>query len=190
MIGWLKGKVINLSNNYLILDVGGVGYKIYLASSQLPVLNSQIEFYIHHHIREDINDLYGFETPEELEFFQLLLGVPGVGPKVAMTIMAATTSDKLRDSIIKSDAAVLTAIGGVGQKLAAKIIVELKSKIVRGGKIDVSRFNEASQDFIDALTSLGYNRAEVNNLLSSMPSDKKTIQSQITWALKHLNGKS
>lgn len=187
MIGWLSGKVVHTGNNFVILDVDGVGYKVYLASSQFPVLSSQIELHIHHHVREDINDLYGFETPEALAFFELLLEVPGVGPKMAMNIMSAGNIEKMRDSIIKSDAAVFTAISGIGQKLAAKIIIELKPKLLRGGTVDVSRLGEASQELVDALTSLGYNRSEITKVLSAMPVSLNTTQQQVTWALKHLN---
>lgn len=185
MIGWLSGEVVHKGNGYVILDVDGVGYKIYI--SKYSVSSSKYQVFIHHHIREDINDLYGFKTAEELVFFEFLLDVPGVGPKVAMSILSGGNIEKMRDSIIKSDATVFTAITGIGQKVAAKIIVELKPKLMRGGTVDVSRLGESSQELVDALTSLGYNRTEITKVLGAMPADLTTTQTQVTWALKHLN---
>lgn len=184
MIGWLKGKVVHRGQGYVILEIGGVGYKIFVPNYQLSINNYQL--FIHHHVREDVNDLYGFDTQEELEFFELLLAVPGVGPKVAMTIMGTGNLGKLRESIVKSDTAILTAIAGVGPKLAAKIVVELKSKLVRGGRVNLAEFAKESQDLVDALQALGYNRGEISKILAKMPSDLNTTQAKVTWALKHL----
>lgn len=184
MIGYLKGKVIFRGQGFIILDTGNIGYKVYVPKFGLR--NSTFEGYIHHHIREDTSDLYGFETPEELEFFELLLSVPGVGPKMAQNVMAAGEMAKLSEAIIKSDVAVLTAVAGVGNKLASKIVVELKSKLSRGAIVDLAQFGQESAELVDALVALGYSRREIAQVLPKLPQDFKSTSEKVTWALKHL----
>lgn len=183
MIGWLKGKVLHRGKGFIIIDTGNVGYKVFVPPQ---IKNSNPELYIHHHIREDANTLYGFETPAELSFFELLIGVPGVGPKMAMAIITASPIDTIRDSILRSDLTTLTAIPGVGNKLAGKIVVELKSKLARGAEVDVSNFDEQSNDLVEALSALGYARREIAPLLAKLPRDLASTQAKLTWALKHL----
>lgn len=191
MIGYLAGKIKYKASNWIILDTGGVGYKVYLKSqianrksiSDKPLAIS--EFYIHHHIREDASDLYGLETPEELQMFELLVSVSGVGPKMAMNILSTYDVNKITQIIIDSDASSLTAVSGVGKKLSMKMILDLKSKLDSGAISSFGDFDNSSQDLFDALESLGYKKHEVSSLLAKIPEKINSIQEKIKWILKN-----
>ncbi|EKD56923.1 MAG: hypothetical protein ACD_58C00043G0008 [uncultured bacterium] len=195
MISYLCGTIKFIAPNWLILDVNGVGYKVYITtnyelrttkfrSSKLEV-NSSAELYVYHHIREDASDLYGLETPEELQMFELLISVSGVGPKMAMNILSTYDVNKITQIIINSDASSLTAVSGVGKKLSMKMILDLKSKLDSGAINSFDDFDNSSQDLFDALESLGYKKHEVSSLLAKIPSDLDTIEKKVRWILKH-----
>lgn len=181
MIAYLKGKIIHQSIGWLILDVNNVGYKIY-TSSPTPS-GQEAEFFIHEHIREDANDLYGFAAIDELTIFEQLLSVSGVGPKMALNLLALSPP-KIAQAISSNDDALLTSVPGVGKKLAAKIIIELKNKLGTGSYIfSDSTYNT---DLIAALEQLGYKQAEILNAIKDMPSDLTTTQSKLTWSLQQM----
>src|ERR1035437_6531238 len=119
----------------LILEVGGVGYRVYAAPSVLAAARAGERFkvFTHHVVREDLQALYGFRTPEELGFFGLLLTVTGVGPKVALGIVGSRPVSDLQLAILSDDMALLTAVPGVGKKLAARVVLELKEKVAAAG---------------------------------------------------------
>ncbi len=194
MIAYLKGKIKYQTPNWLILDVGGVGYKIYVKAQMSPLsadprvaekikIGDEADFYIYHHIREDRNELYGFLTIEELNIFELLLEVNGVGPKMAMNILSGAAIEKIKNAIISGDAVFFTSISGVGKKLAGKIILELKNKLGDGG-YDALQNTESYSELIDAMISLGYKKHEIYKLISQLPDNLKTTQEKIKWMLK------
>ena len=189
MIGYLEGKVIRIGVNQLVLNVNGVGYKIYVPNFVLEKLkkdeNKSLE--IHTHIREDQQDLYGFNTNEELEFFELLLSVSGVGPKMALNILSLGSLDSLKDSIVKKDPTLLQSVSGVGRKIAEKIVVELKSKLGSVGSASSEMFIEGgSKDVLDALISLGYSNQEARIALTKIPTEIEKIEEKVKYALKNL----
>lgn len=183
MIASLTGKVIHRFENYIILDVGGVGYKVYCQPSEAG--SEHITLFTHHHIREDQQALYGFTSHDQLELFELLLTVNGVGPKAALSIMSSASADKIISSIAQGDASLFKTVSGIGQKVAAKIIVELKNKVGGIGELDLLGL-ETSNEVIDALEVLGYKKAEVAEVLRNMPADIVDTRSKVSWALKEI----
>ncbi len=184
MIAYLQGKIKYRTLGWLILEVNNVGYKIFTnANGQV---DESLTLFIHHHLREDISDLYGFIDFEELSFFELLLSVSGVGPKVALAILSGSPVNKIKQAIIKGDTTMLTAVGGVGKKLAAKIIVELKSKLGEGSEELIPEEGGEAADVVEALEQLGYKRVEILRILRAMPDDLANTQAKLTWALQRM----
>lgn len=194
MISYLRGKVKLVRFGLIILDVNGVGYKI-VVNPQIAIpeniVDSQndIELYIHEHIREDSDDLYGFLEYQELELFQRLISVNGVGPKAALNIMSAAESGKIISAIQNEDMTFFTSISGIGKKAAAKIILDLKSKVssVEAGNI-VSLSRDAN-DVVDGLVSLGYKKPDIAKMIPQIPESEKTSEAKIKWLLKNMGKK-
>jgi len=184
MIGFLRGKILDISLNSIILDVNGVGYTIKLKIDSLKlIVGEQCELYIYHHIREDRQELYGFLSKSDQDIFELLLSVSGVGPKVAMTIVSAIPTNKIKDAIIKSDSSIFQGVPGVGKKVALKILVELKNKLDSTNTFEIN-LNDGSSEVLDAMESLGYKKQEISPLLSKIPEKLASTQEKIKWLLK------
>jgi len=180
MIRFLRGKVID--NFPTIIDVNGVGYEV-----STPVdfmIGDKIEVWTHHFVREDRNELYGFKEKDDLRFFELLLDVSGVGPKVALSICRGLTSQKIKEAIVGQDVQMFTTVPGLGKKLAQKIIIELKSKLEKSGAVDFKKFQESSE-VADALKSLGYSQKEIYGIIKKVPSNLSSTE-QISWALQNM----
>ncbi|OPZ23439.1 MAG: Holliday junction ATP-dependent DNA helicase RuvA [bacterium ADurb.BinA186] len=186
MISFLRGKIKLVRSGIIILDVLGVGYKV-LVDQNIPLReNAEVEFFVHEHIKEDVDDLYGFKTWEELELFERLISVNGVGPKAGMAIMSAGKPDKVISSIVSDDLTFFTGISGIGKKVAAKIILDLKSKLSGLDGSDVILGVDRENDVLMALISLGYKKSEVAKIVSGIPADIATDQEKIRWCLKQL----
>ena len=193
MIGSIKGKVIKKTEKFVIVETGlpaqagGVGYKISVSPdtvSKAKKVGEEISLWIHTHVREDILDLYGFLDYEELEFFELLIGVSGIGPKGALVILSVATIETLKKAISSGDLAYLTKISGIGRKTAEKILLELRDKV--GEETQGSLQGEL--DALEALKSLGYSQNEARDALKKIPADTDT-NTKVREALKIL-GKS
>lgn len=182
MIAALKGAVIFQGANYIIVAVNDVGYKVFVASPAQWKIESEASFFTHHHITEAVSDLYGFAALAELEFFEQVLGVSGVGPKTALAICSQPI-EKIKTSIVNSDPSYLTAIGGIGAKLASKIIVELRPKFVKG-QADLAVLGRDDEELIRALAQLGYRRQEVSQVARQIPDGP--IDERVKHALKVL----
>src|SRR6185369_703657 len=160
------GIVAAVMADALIVEVGGIGYRVYASPSVLATAgpSSRLKLFTHHVVREDLQALYGFRTVEELGFFGLLLTVTGVGPKVALAIVGSRPSAELQLAILQQDQAVLVSIPGIGKKLAERVIFELKEKVSAAG-IAAAGVALAGQpigeiDVVAALQALGYSLAE------------------------------
>jgi holliday junction DNA helicase RuvA len=189
MIAYLKGTILNKTTNYLIVETAGVGYKVYSPSTTILNLRkgSEVELFIHTHVREDQLSLYGFLSTDELELFDLLLSVTGVGPKVALAVLSAGTASSIRSAIASGEATVFTNVSGVGRKTAERIVLELKERLVGEGSD-----GQSSKDFseaLDALLALGYSRLEARSALNQIPQDLPDSRSVIKEALKILGKK-
>jgi Holliday junction DNA helicase RuvA len=188
MIGYLKGKIIYRANSYVVVEAGeGIGYRVNAPKNILEDSKEGeiAEFYIFNNIKEGVDDLYGLSSPEELGIFELLLNVSGVGPKVALSISGGLGRQKIISAIENSDTNVFRSISGVGAKVAAKIIVELKTKI-SGSSIGLL---PQEDETVDALISLGYLKQEILPILGSIPSECKTVQQKVKFILSNV-GKS
>lgn len=187
MIGFIEGKIEYSVDKYVIIDVGGIGYKIYISTSvfkNLPEIGNKVKLFTHLHVREDILDLYGFLDKNELDFFEMLISISGIGPKGAMNILSVASIATLKKAIGNEDSTILTKVSGIGQKTAEKIILELKSKI--SGEF----FDEkggVDGEAIDALMSLGYRLQEAREALKKIPHEVTEVGAKIKHALKLLS---
>lgn len=165
MIASLDGTVSAVFADSLILEVGGVGYRVFCAPAALSTVRTgeRAKLFTHHLVREDAQALYGFLTPEELGFFGLLLTVTGVGPKVALAIIGSRAVGDLQLAILSDDLALLTAVPGVGRKLAARTVLELKEKVAAAGVAAGAASGGAAggeSEVVAALLALGYSAGE------------------------------
>jgi len=167
VIGFLRGLLLRKSPQELLLDVSGVGYRVLVPIStfcRLGDQGAQAQLLIHTHVREDQFVLYGFATPAELELFEKLIGVSGVGPKVALGVLSGIEVEDLVSAIRGNDVARLTRVPGVGKKTAERLILELKDKIagLQGGTAEPQAPSPKRTDLLSALANLGYSSAEAD----------------------------
>jgi Holliday junction DNA helicase RuvA len=161
VIASLEGVVAVVSGSDLVLEVSGVGYRVYAGPSTLSKLSSgtRVKLHTHHLVREDAQALYGFTSTEELAFFELITTVSGVGPKVGLAIVSSRPVPDLQLAILQGDDAVLTAVSGVGKRLAGRIVLELKEKVDAAGGSAVSD-GGGEAEVLAALEALGYSSRE------------------------------
>jgi len=190
MISYLRGRIINKSLNYAILEVAGVGYQVYAGENFLNELKvgAEVEVYTHHQVREEVSDLYGFKTMEDLELFTLLLSVSGVGPKSALGVISMASANDIKEAIIRGDANLLTKVSGIGKKTAERVVLELKTKILRSGGVTTT-INSSSligSDEIDALMSLGYTLNDARSALNLIDPALTDSGERVKAALKKM----
>lgn len=188
MIAFLEGKIIFRGLGFIILKTAeGVGYKIFTHETALvPNENKDdiVKLWTHLHQREDCSELYGFKNFAELEFFETLIKISGVGPKTALAFFNLASIDTLKNAIASGEAAYLTKVSGIGRKIAEKIIVELKDKF--GGKNGAEfRFKE-DEDVYEALDSLGYPAKNIREAINKIPTEVAGAEKRIKEALKIL----
>jgi len=184
MIAYLEGKIILKRDKFIILENGGVGYKVFLSQQsvfKLPEIGANLKAFIYHNIKEDASDLYGFFTYDELDFFETLMDIRGVGPKAALEISAVGPLEKIKDKILKQDENVFAGIPGIGSKKAMTIILELTGKIKTLGE-KKSSADEAE----NALVRLGFSKQQAREALSKVSANIKNSEERIKQALKLL----
>lgn len=174
MIAFIKGKVHSFTLDWVILDCGNIGYKVYFAHPEKLKLNEEVLLYTYQYIREDEHSLFGFLSQTDFDLFTKLISVKGVGCKTANSIFASSNTDRLIQAIEVSDIDYLKKLPGIGAKTASQIILDLKGKLVSEHKED-SRLSKSLLDTFDALKSLGYKQAELNPLVKQL--EKSTDQS-------------
>jgi Holliday junction DNA helicase RuvA len=193
MIGSIRGKIILKKDKFLLLETAGVGYKIKLVPSSLSAKknNEEVFLFIHTHVREDALDLYGFLDYQELEFFEMLINVSGIGPKGALAILGITSIETLKKAIGTGDTSYLTKISGIGRKTAEKIVIELRDKLASDTGEKSGDSLQGELDALEALKSLGYSQNEAREALKkvSKTSEGKDTNAKIRAALKILGGK-
>jgi holliday junction DNA helicase RuvA len=190
MIAKLKGKIEYLRDNYAVVDVGGVGYKVFLSVYTFGKVAgaSETDLFIHTYVREDVLALYGFLNLEELEMFELLIGISGIGPKAAMGILSIADTKTIRTAILNEDPSILTKVSGVGKKTAERVILELKNKIADMPQADKDQ-SVTDSDAIEALTSMGYSVSDARDALKLVSSDITDVGERVKLALKNLGKK-
>jgi len=190
MIAKIKGKIEYLKDNYAVVDVNGVGYKIFVTAYAFGKLagKQEADLFVHTHVREDTLALYGFPTLEELEMFELLLSISGIGPKAGLGILSIATPKTIKTAILNEDSSILTKVSGVGKKTAERVILELRNKIAdlpeseKEGAISDS-------DAIEALVSMGYTISEARDALKIVPQEITDVGQRVKQALKNLGKK-
>lgn len=168
MIGSINGKIILKTDKFMIVEAAGVGYKVNVSLdvlSKAGKLGEQIMLWVHTHVREDAFDLYGFLNREELEFFEMLLNVSGIGPRSALAILGIASIETLRKAIGTGDISYLTKISGIGKKTAEKIVIELRDKV---GEEKSGTSLQGELDALEALKSLGYSQNEAREALKKL----------------------
>jgi holliday junction DNA helicase RuvA len=191
MIGQLTGKIVKREGRFVILDVNGVGYKIFTSTEtaqQLKNTGDLVTLLTHLVVREDVLDLYGFIDQTEQDFFELLIGISGVGPKSALSILSLAPPETLRKAISSGNTQYLTQVSGIGRKIAEKIVLELRDKIgaleSEGGEL------EQEAEAIMAMEALGYSAREAREALRHLPSEITDTGAKIKEALKQLGNKN
>jgi Holliday junction DNA helicase RuvA len=186
MIRLLKGTVLSNEERSIILMVNGVGYQVFVPNSILIEADEELTLYIHTHVREDAFTLYGFRNQNELNFFELLLTINGVGPKMALAILDQP-AQQIQKAIAQSDIKTLTKIPGLGKKKAERIILELKSKVDPvDGSLPIPQENDIHPDVILTLESLGYKRSHIQKVLSEVEEEINEVEEWIRVFLKRV----
>lgn len=191
MIAQVTGRVTAKTATACVIDVGGIGLRIAMATgalSRLPAVGDDVTVYTHLQVREDDLSLYGFESLEEQDLFEKLIAVSGVGPKVALSVLSALSPAALRDAVFRDDDALIATVPGIGKKTAQRLIIELKDRLGDlGSDSRQAPGGGATSETSDALASMGFSTAEIAAALKGYdgPSDAQTL---LRYALKRLGG--
>ncbi|HZD57633.1 MAG TPA: Holliday junction branch migration protein RuvA [Anaerolineales bacterium] len=189
MIATLSGKIIQVEADSVVVEVSGVGYQVFIPAPLRDQLRrgENVFLFTHLVVRQDALALYGFETPEGREFFDLLLGVNGVGPRLALAILSVLTPDTIRRSVFNEQAEVFSRVPGVGKKTAQKILFHLQDKItVVEGLEPMAAFSEVDSEVLNALTALGYSVVEAQAALQAIPPDApQDVEERLRLALQY-----
>lgn len=200
MISYIRGKLAAVEEEKVILDVGGVGYGIFMpgqSMGRLPAIGSEVQLHTYLNIREDAMQLFGFLTRDDLKIFKLVIGVSGIGPKGGLSILSKLTPDDLRFAVLSGDAKAISAAPGIGKKTAEKLIIELKDKLSMEDMIRESVSEEAvipqsgitgiQTDAVQALTALGYGSTEALRAVKQVAVTEETdVETVLKQALKYM----
>lgn len=190
MISFLEGKIEFKAEKFIIINIGGVGYKVFIGRetfNKIPEKSSIVKIWTHQYVREDGLELYGFLNFAELELFEVLIGISGIGPKSALGILGVAPVDTLKKAIASGDTSYLTRVSGIGRKTAEKIVLELRDKFAGRGvlSVDAAELKEEA-DALDALVSLGYSQREAREALQLVPKEIVSAEKRLKEALKKL----
>ena len=197
MFSYIKGNLEIKSAGYVVIDVGGVGFKIFMsesAISRLPESGNIVKVHTHMQVREDDMSLYGFISNEELRMFELLLSVSGIGAKSAITMLSNITPSSFALAVISNDIKSLTKIPGIGSKTAQRIVLELKDKLKTEEAVDKEdveirtaiREDEKTNEAVSALKVLGYTKGEIDSVLDKLDTSNMPVEDIIRKALSYL----
>jgi Holliday junction DNA helicase RuvA len=188
MISYLEGELILKKQDFIIVKSGGIGFKLFV-HFDAGVVGEKISLFTYLVVREDSLSLYGFKTYEELELFEILISVSGIGPKSGMGILSLADPYTIKTAIIQEEPGILTRVSGIGKKTADRVILELKHKF---SVDDLETLSDSAQinvnehhDAIEALVGIGYGQNEVRKVLSEIPKEK-SLEERIRLALREL----
>jgi len=213
MISSLEGKISLRTEKYIILEVGGIGYKVWCGEktlSKIPQIGdsvnpvkfptavgtgeagfNRVKLFTYLSVKETAWDLFGFFTLAELELFELLIQISGIGPKTAAGILSGASVEDLQEAIVLGDETILARVSGIGKKVALKIVIELKSKIKKLAKGSGDKFSVADEiEIIDALVVLGYKISEAREAIKQVPANIKGVENRVKEALRSLGKKN
>lgn len=189
MISHIKGTIIHKTEKFVVVDVNGVGYKIFITTDTNSDFapDFEVSLWIYTAVRENSIDLYGFPTIEGMSFFELLLDVSGIGPKSALGILSVATIETLKKAIATGDTSYLNKVSGIGKKTAEKIVIELRDKLhAHKGEGESSNLLRGESDVVEALKTLGYSQNEARDALKKVPNNIEGTNARIKEALKIL----
>jgi len=192
MIAKIEGLISYIGNRFLIVDVSGVGYKLFVNSETLSLAKTDepIRLWVYTAVRENSIDLYGFLKMEDLSFFELLLGVSGIGPKSALSVLDVAPVQILRKAIAGGDTTYLNKVSGIGRKTAEKIVVELKDKLKEYEDDNfASESMREERDILEALRTLGYSQEEAREAIKRIPTEINEMNNRLKEALKIISRK-
>lgn len=192
MIAHLKGKVVELKETSVVVSAGGVGYRVFISPQTSKNIGKMkegpVSLFTSLFVREHSMDLYGFAKQEEIDFFEMLITVSGVGPKSALGILGIADVVTIKRAIASADTTYLTKVSGIGKKNAQKIIIELEEKVAAlGGSMLGAQSSDV--DLIEALTSLGYTSREARDAIKLIPQKLEGTNARLKEALRRLGGK-
>lgn len=190
MIASLTGTIARADKDSVVLQVGGVGFQVFVPQSLLDQLRSsgrEVTLFTHLHVRENDLTLYGCATQEELDLFRLCLTVSGVGPKVALSLLSFLPPERLRAAIAREDLQALSQVPGIGPKTAKKLVFDLKDKVAHEVEMGepAPAFIKADADLIAALTGLGYSVAEAQEAMRHLPREPLELEEKVRLALAY-----
>ena len=183
-----------MGSDWAIIDIGGLSFQVYMPTSTMSELGSigqQVRLHTHFHLREDNATLYGFAKEEEMALFELLIGVSGLGPRLALAMLSAMNVERLSTSIATENTDLLKEIPGIGKKMAERLVLELKEKISAGWiTAAAAQVAHGNAEVVAALTSLGYSVAEATHAVASLPeTPEMNLEEKIRLALAYFGGK-
>lgn len=188
MISFLSGKIAAKKPQFVILETNGIGFKVFIPSKafyKLPKIGSRTKLFCYTHIKQDGMELYGFLKNEELEMFELLISISGVGPKIALKILNIGKTDELLSAISCGRTDILTK-SGIGTKTAQRLVLELKDKIIGEASTEILSLTDSNYDIEKALRDFGYKKYEIEEAIKNIPSEIKNIEDRLRIALKNL----
>lgn len=200
MIAFVKGSLADVESDRVIIDVGGIGYNVFVSSytmGRLPLEGNEVKLYTYLNVKEDLMQLYGFLSKDELRIFKLLIGVNGIGPKGGLGILSYLTPDDLRFAVMANDVKAISAAPGIGKKTAEKLILELKDKLgsIEPEEVPVSESvtgntpfsKEIQTDAVQALVALGYGSTEALRAVTNVMTEQEdSVEEILKKALKFL----
>lgn len=191
MIASIRGQVASVDSDSLIIEIGGIGLQVYVPIPLLEHAKTGQSVYLHTHfvVRQDALTLFGFNTIEERAYFIVLLGVNGVGPRLALSILSALTPESIRVAVAAENAEMFSSVSGVGKKTAQKIVLHLQDRIPGvEGLAPISVFSDADSEVMAALTALGYSVVESQSAVQSIPIDApEDIENRLRLALRYFS---
>ncbi len=188
MIKQISGKISHIGDKFIVIDVLGIGFKVFVSSDTLFEMENkteqEIKLWTYLSVKEDSLDLYGFLKQDDLDFFEKIISVSGIGPKKGIAIMGVAPAKTLKKAIAEKDLSYLTQVSGIGRKNAEKIVLELRDKI--GDISEEGTSLKDSSDVMLAIKSLGYGSSETREAMKNIPTNIKGVSEKIKWVLKEL----
>ncbi len=187
MIYTLSGKISYKNNDFLVVEVAGIGYQVFVTTGMMRFVEQgqEIKLFTHQYVREDALNLYGFSTKNELVFFEQLLGISGIGPKSALGVLGVAPVEELQTAIQKGDTHFLTKVSGIGKKTAERVVLELRDKLVESDG-EQSGAGATRSEEIEALEGLGYSASDAREALVHVPADITDVAERVKAALQIL----
>ena len=202
MYSYIKGELAEVNTDHIVIDVGGIGYMMYIPAQSLnylPGIGEMLKVHTYLYMREDAMILYGFLTKDDLEMFKLLITVSGIGPKGGLAVLSTLSSDDLRFAVLSGDSKAISKAPGIGSKTAQRVIIDLKDKLSledafekklehENEKINVSSNSQVKNDAVMALNALGYSSTESLKAVSKVEiTDDMDVEDVLKAALKHMS---